>query len=112
MNFLVRVLGRLAVVAALAFAGTATVTAYSVATATVASAQTVSSIVVQGNRRVDVEAIRSYVGIRPGERVDPIKIDDALKALYATGLFKDVKINMGGGGRLIVTVVDITSFSL
>ena len=108
MNFLVRVLGRLAVVAALAFAGAATVTVYSVVTATVASAQTVSSIVVQGNRRVDVDAIRSYVGIRPGERVDPIKIDDALKALYATGLFKDVKINMGGGGRLIVTVVENT----
>ncbi|HVT54486.1 MAG TPA: outer membrane protein assembly factor BamA, partial [Xanthobacteraceae bacterium] len=94
--------------AVLAFAGTAAVTAYSVATATIASAQTVSSIVVQGNHRVDVEAIRSYVGIRPGERADPIKIDDALKALYATGLFKDVKINMGGGGRLIVTVVENT----
>jgi outer membrane protein insertion porin family len=106
MKFLVRVLGRLAVVATLAFAGTAAVTVYSVATASVASAQTVSSIVVQGNRRVDVEAIRSYVGIRPGERVDPIKIDDALKALYATGLFSDVKINMGSGGRLIVTVVE------
>ncbi len=108
MKFLVRVLGRLAVVATLAFAGTAAVTVYSVATASVASAQTVSSIVVQGNRRVDVEAIRSYVGIRPGERVDPIKIDDALKALYATGLFSDVKINMGSGGRLIVTVVENT----
>lgn len=94
--------------ATLAFAGTAAVTVYSVATATVASAQTVSSIVVQGNRRVDVEAIRSYVGIHPGERVDPIKIDDALKALYATGLFKDVKINMGSGGRLIVTVAENT----
>lgn len=108
MTFLIRVLGRLAIVAVLAFAGTAAVTAYSVATASVARAQTVSSIVVQGNHRVDVEAIRSYVGIRPGERVDPIKIDDALKALYATGLFKDVKINMGSGGRLIVTVAENT----
>ncbi len=92
--------------AVLAFAGTASVTAYSIITATVASAQTVSSIVVQGNRRVDSEAIRSYLQIRPGERVDPIKIDDGLKALYATGLFQDVKINMGGGGRLIVSVVE------
>lgn len=94
--------------AALAFAGTASVTVYSIASATVATAQTVSSIVVQGNRRVDSEAIRSYLQIRPGERVDPIKIDDGLKALYATGLFQDVKINMGGGGRLIVTVVENT----
>lgn len=108
MRFLVRVLGRLAIVAALAFAGTATVTAYSIATASTASAQTVSSIVVQGNRRVDVEAIRGYIQIRPGERVDALKIDDALKALYATGLFSDVKINMASGGRLLVTVVENT----
>lgn len=108
MRFLVRVLGRLAIVAALAFAGTATVTVYSIATANTASAQTVSSIVVHGNRRVDVEAIRGYIQIKPGERVDAIKIDDALKALYATGLFSDVKINMASGGRLLVTVVENT----
>jgi outer membrane protein insertion porin family len=108
MKLLVRVLGRLAIVAALAFAGTATLTAYSIATASTASAQTVSSIVVNGNRRVDVEAIRGYIQIRPGERVDALKIDDALKALYATGLFSDVKINMASGGRLLVTVVENT----
>lgn len=108
VRVLVRALGRLAILAVLAFAGTAGVTAYSVVTATVASAQTVSSIVVQGNRRVDSDAIRSYLQIRPGERVDPIKIDDGLKALYATGLFQDVKINMAGGGRLVVTVVENT----
>jgi len=107
MKFLVRILGKFAVVAALAFAGTATVTAYSIASATVASAQTVSSIVVQGNRRVDVEAIRGYVQIKPGEHVDPIRIDDALKSLYATGLFQDVKIRMEGS-RLVVTVVENT----
>jgi outer membrane protein insertion porin family len=108
MKLMVRVLGRLAVVAVLAFAGTAAMTAYSVATSSVASAQTVSSVVVHGNRRVDVEAIRGYLQIRPGDRVDSLKIDDGLKALYATGLFQDVKINMGSGGRLIVTVVENT----
>ncbi|HWK87530.1 MAG TPA: outer membrane protein assembly factor BamA [Xanthobacteraceae bacterium] len=108
MKIMVRVLGRLAILAVLAFAGTASVTAYSVVTAAVANAQTVSSIVVQGNRRVDSDAIRSYLQIRPGERVDPLKIDDGLKALYATGLFQDVKINMAGGGRLVVSVVENT----
>jgi len=108
MKIMVRVLGRLAILAVLAFAGTASITAYSVVTAAVANAQTVSSIVVQGNRRVDSDAIRSYLQIRPGERVDPLKIDDGLKALYATGLFQDVKINMAGGGRLVVSVVENT----
>src|SRR6185295_1859711 len=105
MNLLIRVLGRLAIVAALAFAGGAALGAISIASSSVASAQTISAVVVQGNRRVDVDAIRGYVQIRPGDRADPIKIDDALKALYATGLFEDVKINVSGG-RLIVTVIE------
>ena len=43
--------------------------------------------------------------VNPGERLDSYKIDQALKALYATGLFQDVRINQSGG-RLIVTVVE------
>src|SRR6516165_3213692 len=49
-----------------------------------AYAQTVNSIEVVGNRRVD----------------------DGLKALIETGLFQDVRINRGPGGRLIITVVE------
>jgi len=105
MRLRVRVLCRIALLAAFAVAGMAGATALSVATATEASAQTVGAIVVQGNRRVDTEAIVGYVGIRPGERADPLKIDEALKALYATGLFEDVRINVVGN-RLVVTVVE------
>ncbi len=105
MNLLIRVLGRLAIVTALAFAGGAVLTTISIASSSIAGAQTVSAVVVQGNRRVDVEAIRGYVQIKPGDRVDSVKIDDALKALYATGLFEDVKINVSGG-KLIVTVIE------
>jgi outer membrane protein insertion porin family len=105
MRVLIRVLGRLAILAALVFAGGAALTAVSVVGSTVASAQVINAIVVQGNRRVDVEAIRGYIQIKPGDRADPSKIDDALKALYNTGLFEDVKINVSGG-RLIVTVIE------
>jgi outer membrane protein insertion porin family len=69
------------------------------------TAITTSSIVVQGNRRVDADTIRSYFKAAPGERLDATKIDAALKALYATGLFRDVRINESGG-KLIVTVVE------
>src|ERR1700751_5539546 len=65
----------------------------------------VSSIVVQGNRRVDADTVRSYFKAAPGERLDAAKIDAALKALYGTGLFEDVKITQSGG-KLIVTVVE------
>jgi outer membrane protein insertion porin family len=72
---------------------------------TPAMAQAAPTIVVEGNRRVEAETVRSYFRIVPGERLDAAKIDEALKALYATGLFTDVRIREVGG-RLIVTVVE------
>jgi outer membrane protein insertion porin family len=70
-----------------------------------AQAQSASSIVVQGNRRVDAETIRSYFGTNPGERLDAVKLNEAYQALLATGLFEDVRINQAGG-RIVVTVVE------
>ncbi len=62
-------------------------------------------IVVEGNRRVDADTIRSYFKVPAGEHVDAAKIDAALKALYASGLFQDIRISQSGG-RLVVTVVE------
>jgi outer membrane protein insertion porin family len=70
-----------------------------------AVAQTAASIVVEGNRRVDVETVRSYFRPGPGGRLDQGRIDDGLKSLIETGLFQDVRINQAGG-RLVVTVVE------
>jgi outer membrane protein insertion porin family len=70
-----------------------------------AAAQSVSSIQVEGNRRVEIETIRSYFKPGPGGRLDQANIDDGLKALIETGLFQDVRINQAGG-RLMVTVVE------
>src|SRR5262249_54632428 len=75
-----------------------------VGTADAAYAQA-SAIVVEGNRRVEADTIRSYFRTSPGERLDAAKIDSALKALYRTGLFEDVRINQAGG-RVVVTVVE------
>jgi outer membrane protein insertion porin family len=66
---------------------------------------TASSIVVEGNRRVEADTVRSYFKVAPGEHLDAAKIDAALKALYGTGLFQDVRISQSGG-KLIVTVVE------
>jgi outer membrane protein insertion porin family len=70
-----------------------------------AAAQGVNSITVEGNRRVEVETIRSYFKPGPGGRLTQAEIDDGLKALIETGLFQDVKINQAGG-RIVVTVVE------
>ena len=78
-------------------------------TAVVASApvaaQTAAAISVEGNRRVEVETIRSYFKPGPGGHLGQAQIDDGLKALIETGLFQDVKIDQRGG-RLVVVVVE------
>jgi outer membrane protein insertion porin family len=76
-----------------------------VATSGVAIAKAANSIVVQGNRRVEAETVRSYFKPGPGGQIGPAQIDAAIKALYATGLFQDVHID-NAGGRLVVTVVE------
>ncbi|MGB8613295.1 MAG: outer membrane protein assembly factor BamA, partial [Pseudolabrys sp.] len=70
-----------------------------------AVAQTASSIVVEGSRRVEADTIRSYFKPGPGGRIGPEQEDEALKALVATGLFSDVRINHAGG-RIVVMVVE------
>ena len=53
----------------------------SVATVDSAWAQGSEQIVVQGNRRVEAETIRSYFRTSAGGRLDTAAIDEALKAL-------------------------------
>ncbi|HLL28063.1 MAG TPA: outer membrane protein assembly factor BamA [Xanthobacteraceae bacterium] len=97
---------RIVFLAAVALGGVTGAAAVFAAAPTVASAQTIiSAIAVQGNRRVDTEAILGYVAIKPGDRADPLKIDEALKALYATGLFADARIDLSGN-RLVVKVAE------
>jgi outer membrane protein insertion porin family len=71
-----------------------------------AAAQTArAEIAVEGNHRVEADTVRSYFRVAPGERLDAARIDQALKSLYASGLFRDVRIREADG-RLIVTVVE------
>jgi outer membrane protein insertion porin family len=69
-----------------------------------AYAQSASSIVVEGNRRIEADTIRSYFK-SAGGGLNAATIDEGLKGLYATGLFQDIRIRQAGG-RLYVTVVE------
>src|SRR5215813_2534786 len=80
--------------------------AVSIGTAGVSVAQSAQTrIDVEGNRRVEADTIRSYFRVGGSERLDSAKIDAALKTLYATGLFQDVRITPGNG-RILVSVVE------
>jgi len=65
----------------------------------------ISGIQIQGNERIDSETILSYLPLTVGQTVDPEKLDIALKALFKTDLFSDVKLDMDGS-TLIVRVVE------
>ena len=104
MNFGMRVRGGL-LAALILFAAPVAAPLAAMLVASPAAAQTVATIEVQGNRRVEVETIRSYFKSGPGGHLDQGQIDDGLKALIETGLFQDVKIN-NVGGHLVVTVVE------
>lgn len=60
---------------------------------------------VEGNRRVEPETVRSYLQFSTGDAYDPFKVDASLKALFATGLFSDVKIRRRST-TVIVAVVE------
>ncbi len=65
----------------------------------------VKKIEVVGNRRISAETIRSYLLIHEGEPWSREKVDDSLKALFATGLFADVRLSRVGNS-LVVKVVE------
>jgi len=69
----------------------------------VAQAAVVSRVEVRGNSRVDAETVRNYIKIKPGKSFSSADVDDAVKALFGTGLFSDVQINQVGSA-LVVTV--------
>src|SRR3954464_1060335 len=104
MNVGMRVRGGL-FVALFMFAMPGAATLATIAAISPVAGQSVASIQVEGNRRVEVETIRCYFKPGPGGRLDQSHIDDGLKALIQTGLFQDVKINQVGG-RVVVTVVE------
>jgi len=66
---------------------------------------TIQAINVTGNERIETGTIQSYMVVQPGDPFDPDRINDSLKTLYATGLFKNVTITRDGN-NLDVAVVE------
>lgn len=62
-------------------------------------------IVVEGNQRVESSTVQSYLLLRPGDLVEPERVDLSLKTLFATGLFADVQIGQRDAD-LVVRVVE------
>ena len=64
----------------------------------------VRDIRVEGVQRTEAGTVFSYLPIRVGDRFDPERGTQAIRALYASGLFKDVKLEVDGD--VLVVIVD------
>ena len=73
------------------------------AAVTVAEAAVVNRIDVRGNSRVEADTIRGFMQISAGQNVSEADQDQAVRRLFSTGLFSDVRISQSGG-TLIVQV--------
>ena len=62
----------------------------------------VRDIRVEGVQRTEAGTIFSYLPIKVGDRVDDEKIAQAVKALYATGFFRDVRLEAQGDVLVVV----------
>ncbi|VAV93481.1 Outer membrane protein assembly factor YaeT [hydrothermal vent metagenome] len=65
----------------------------------------IRQVIVQGNQRLEVGTVQSYLLLGPGDIFDPQLIDLSLKTLFATGLFADISIREQNGA-LVVEVVE------
>ena len=72
----------------------------------------VKDIRVEGVQRTEAGTIFSYLPIKTGETVDDEKISAAVKALYGTGFFRDVRLERQGDVLVVVVAERPTISSL
>ena len=70
-----------------------------------ARGDTIRNIVVEGSRRIAPQSVAGYLTIKRGDPFDRARIDASLKALYESGLFRDVSIRRRGRD-LVIRVVE------
>ena len=68
------------------------------------------SVIVRGNRRIETETILSYMNLRAGQTVTAEDLNRSVRALFDTGLFRDVQI-VPQANQLVVEVVENPSIN-
>jgi outer membrane protein insertion porin family len=78
------------------------------------SSFTVGDIRIEGLQRISEGTVFNYLPVNIGDRLDQRRVEEALRALYATGFFSDVELRRDGG-TLVVAVLErpsIESFTI
>ena len=63
---------------------------------------TVGNIKVEGLQRISEGTVFNYLPVNIGDRLDPRKVRQAIRALYATGFFRDVEMRRQGSTLIVV----------
>lgn len=66
---------------------------------------TVQDIRVDGLQRISTGTVFAYLPIERGERIDPARAGEAIRALFRTGFFSDVSLSRENG-ILVISVVE------
>jgi len=99
--------GAQASVASAQLAGGASLSAAPSTAPAEAPAPTIQHVVVHGTQRIEPATVLSYISLREGDPYTPAASDRALKALFATGLFSDVRLSWNPAtATLTVNVVE------
>ena len=101
--------------AALLLGGIALLTAAPSPAASAFEPFTVRAIRVEGLRRIELETVYSYLPVEEGQRLTPRRAAEAVRALFRTGFFEDVRLEREDGERedgiLVVRVVERPSIA-
>ena len=75
---------------------------------------TVGDIRVEGLQRISEGTVFNYLPVNIGDKLDGQRIGEAMRALYATGFFRDVELRRDGNTLLVVVIErpSIASFEL
>ncbi|TCH97658.1 outer membrane protein assembly factor BamA [Roseococcus sp. SYP-B2431] len=65
----------------------------------------ITAVEVRGNQRIETDTVRSYMLLQPGDAYDADRADRSIRSLFATGLFRDVRVSRDGS-RVVVDVAE------
>lgn len=62
----------------------------------------IADIRVEGLQRITAGTVFNYLPLKPGDTLDPDRTSDIIRALYKTGFFKDVRLEVEGDVLVVV----------
>lgn len=68
----------------------------------------VESVRVEGNERIESEAILAVIKTKKGDRLDYEQLDKDLRSIYGMGFFTDVRIETEDGSKGVIVSLNVT----